>query len=326
MQFLLGLGRLLNGAGYNVQYFTAFDCPKGQLESEVVNWSGGSLKKLYEFGPDRVIVFNGFAQETIAATMLLRDSMPGRVFHVEQGWLPQRGNIYISSGGTGYRSGISDWVSRQTIRKEMWDFSIGKMSGILQAQYRVDDPRPNIPENYILVPLQLEQDTSIIYDSSWLKTMKGLLQIAMKKFPNNTIIVKPHPYQKEDNLINNVVNGKFSNVILGDVLVKTNAYAKYAGLVLGINSTSLIESLIHKVPVACLGKNVLSGTGSYAAETLEGLNRVKPRGAVQDWAALEKLCILNSIQFSRATPPKWVINYIESGVYPSFEELEGTGL
>ena len=317
LKFLQGIFDKINGTiGCQVTCFTHHGDPKGTIPHVAHPWGEFRYEKIDEYKPDVVVMFNGFATETLPATTMLREKYP--VFHVEQGWLPQKGNIYIDKLGTGARSIIARRI--QELREsKVDDFDMGMAIGELKASYRNHNTfkNPHPGKKFVVVPMQLEHDTSIIYDSPVFKTMNSLIAYLRKAFKNTPydVIVKSHPREKEKSW--RAADGLLTerHASLNDMI----AHQDCAGVV-GINSTSLIEALVHQKPVICLGRNVASGTGAYALELhddggnfgrfsslmLDAINNYTPTNE-----ALHVLYSLSKLQFPRTNIPDWVYKFLK---------------
>lgn len=196
-------------------------------------WGNFDLDGIESFEPDLIIVFNGFAKETCGAISYLKYKY--RVMFVERGWFPQEGNIYIDPCGIGASSSLA-----------MRDLSRPKVEDET-AQYAVDVLREkhysysNSGSDYILVPLQLERDLSIVNDSRYFKTMGSLVQFLSRQLKGQQMIVTPHPLD-------------------GGAVGATDKFVPSAKAVIGINSTSMIEALVHYKTVGFLGQSILDSS------------------------------------------------------------------
>lgn len=321
--FLFGLKDLFERKGCTVKCFTHHGDPKAVVEHTAHPWGDFRFEKIEEFNPDRIIMFNGFATETLPATLVLREKFS--VFHVEQGWLPQRGNIYIDHMGTGARSDISKKAYEISLNDGN-DFEKGAVIGALKQYYKISQEyAPPSSRPYVVVPLQLEHDTSIIYDSEIFKTMNSLVSFVRKSLKglDLDIYVKAHPRDKDKRVpaaegLHFLREGSLNDII---------GHEQCKG-VIGINSTSLIEALVHEKPVVCLGMNVASGTMSYVLEYGDKANSalnfmetmaesLKDKTLFSKVSVYEALFGLSKLQFSKTKVPDWVYNYVETETFHS---------
>lgn len=232
--FLLGTKKLLESLGHETVLFFNVGMEKNSTQKQV-DWINWQIQDI--FWADKLIVFNGSAKETVAQTMYLKSVFEEDMFFMERGWLPQKNNVYIDSCGCGGRSALA----QKKLTGE------NKVAKIKELYTRHEDKY----QNYILVPLQLEHDTSVTIDSPIFKTMNQLVRYVKYSFPSWRIIVRPHPLQK---------HGEHLSGIEYVYDKSTVELAQNARMVIGINSTSLIESMMFNVPVFMFGKGVLDGS------------------------------------------------------------------
>lgn len=109
----------------------------------------------------------------------------------------------------------------------------------------------------ILLPLQLEQDTNI-KDHSPFSTMSEFVSHLVNTIPADSsveaIVIRSHPREPQlrDSLDFDDARICWDEDTLEESLRK-------ADLIVGINSTLLLEALVFKKPVVAFGKNVYSG-------------------------------------------------------------------
>lgn len=318
--FLFGIRDLLQSKGHTVKCFTHHGSPKADVPHTAHPWGDFRFEKLEEFNPDRLVMFNGFASATLPATKLLRAKF--ETFHVEQGWLPQKGNIYIDGVGMGARSGIVA-TARRMERRKVDAFESGEVSGFLKSIYRdAGSFTPPCAGKYIVIPAQLENDTSILYDSPLFKRMSSLVAFVRKSLKDSpyNIYIKAHPRDKEHGFsyaqdLQIIREGNLNDMV---------AHKDCAGIV-GINSTGLIEALVHSKPVVALGFNVASGSGAYQLEINSGESHEKAiariykelpgifKEGVNHKKRTSVLYALSKLQFPRTSVPEWVEDLIRDG-------------
>lgn len=285
---------LRNGHEIHTFYHPSDGLPaNGGVVHHPCQWWNFELGALEALDPDRVLVFNGSFAWCHAATAVIRERWD--TLYAELGWLPQSNQIYIDPRGPGARSQLFlDAVPTQT-------------SSAMESLRELYKPSgASIEPGFILVPLQMEADTSILYDSPVFKTMHSLVGFVVRSFPDHRIVVKTHPRIDVPFEYPGVLS--ISNTeSLNDLVVASRA-------VVGINSTSLIEALVHHKPVMALGSNVISGKNVF----YEGSEALKdPRGLlsyVPDVAKIDQcLTYLKSLQFLASDPPSSVVGSIERG-------------
>lgn len=243
--FFCGMYKTLKEEGHNVvKVFELGDEP-GEDEA-ASDWTKFDFSFIEKFRPDKIVVFNGYAKESMGAMSWLRNHY--KVLFCERGWLPQADNLYIDSMGLGARSSLA--LTDLSYTKATPRQVRSAVEELYEKYYKTDG-FSELGE-YILVPLQLDHDTSIVLDSPYIKTMNSLVHFVKRSFPKEQIIITPHPKNPGVELPDGVTP------YFGE---RTVDLAKSAKAVVGINSTSMIESLIHYTPVAMLGDTILNPSG-----------------------------------------------------------------
>ena len=211
---------------HNARCFVHYGDAKCSTPHTVLKWMDFDLKALWDFSPNYIVMFNGFATQTLPVTNLIRSerkrahginvwnqSVLKEVFHVEQGWLPQKGNIYIDRLGIGGSTEIYAGKATNEIAAcdgFKWGERITKLKDLYEPKPRTDSCFSHLPKKYILVPMQLEHDTSIVYDSDRFKTMASVVRYAhrmVKNDPEVKLVVKKHPRDKKLDLSEFNING-----------------------------------------------------------------------------------------------------------------------
>lgn len=167
--------------------------------------------------------------------------------YLEWGMLPQRTHVFVDPLGFAGDSIMNydlSWVNR-----EDFDNLYAKRQE-LQSWYPLSD------EGYVLVPLQKENDTQVLYHTPYLN-MNEFIEDVIKMYPHNKIIIKPHP--KDENII------EFSKYWIQDKRVGIAGahtdfltWACKAKLVVGLTSTTLYEAGVLGKPVISLAKHPMS--------------------------------------------------------------------
>jgi len=292
-----GMATLLAGAGHDLMLLHGVPDggkpPIPGVQYVCCSWMGMALTEFERFNPDYVVVFNGYHPHRYAATRYIEQRW--RTYYVENGWLPQEGSLYLDTEGLGKSIQKTQYHPQRTSEYlALRDSAIAN----LQSNYATSPSKANgLPKDYILVPLQLEQDTSIIFNSPYFKTMLTFVHYVNRHFCDRPIVIKTHP--------KSLVDFDFPGVRIIREKTSMNALVQGASLVVGINSTSLIEALVHYKPVAALGYNVASGRGAFIGEPKEMmfgnprdvLDRAVDRGCIDD-----ALYFLTQQQFSRERP------------------------
>lgn len=141
----------------------------------VCNWSWFDFGAIERFQPDVIISWNGYAPWTWGAFQYLSANYP--VVVVERGWFPQKDNLYFNFNGkiiadepnvdaplSIYQLMADDFSWKHSlearvegIRKEYE----GRIGSALEIRTKIAEEGLVPPEGYILVPGQLDFDTSI---------------------------------------------------------------------------------------------------------------------------------------------------------------------
>jgi hypothetical protein len=262
------------------------------------SWWNFEWLSLLSYKPDRIIIFNGSFVWANASIQILKTLFP--CYYAELGWLPQANHMYIDPEGPGGRSKLSNtmWVGRP-------DSELCKTMDAIKFYYPEKPKHKDMPGEYILIPLQIEDDTSILYDSPLFKTMESLIGFVHWHFSDYPIIVKPHPLSKKTHKL------PTENVKWAPKEASFCELAQHAKAIIGINSTCLIESLVFNKPVGALGKSVATNKGvMYDGKKL----LMTPRGLLtfnpDPFEIKNCLNQLYKAQFNRECPPETLIELL----------------
>lgn len=164
--------------------------------------------------------------------------------YIEWGMLPQSDNFFVDPCGFCGDSILNsnlDWIEERDMNK------LYEKREQLQKIYTIEN------HEYILVPMQLNNDAQILYYTKY-KNMNDFIEDLLLMYPNNKIMLKPHPKAGTDvqafyNSLNK--NIKYNNLSIADANCDFMHLASKAMLIVGLTSTTLYESAI-------LGKNVIA--------------------------------------------------------------------
>lgn len=201
-------------------------------------WSWLDLKELYDFNPDLIIMWNGYAPWTYAAMKWLKKRYP--MLHMERGWLPQKDHLYMAD----------DLAPHSKFIMGLPEVIPTDHSGIerLKQIYKPSLTDHTLPEKFIFVPAQLDEDTSIVISSPLFKTCDSFIGALRHYIPDVPIIVKNHPVAPN--------KSRPPNVTVYDGPLSSLDLCAQATVVAGITSTVLTEALVYGKPVASFGYNV----------------------------------------------------------------------
>lgn len=326
INFFRPIIKKLLARGHKVRVISIDPLPKGAFEDKFdahqQDWHLFCWEKIENYDPTRVVVFNGSFGVINAATQALKKKYP--LFCAEVAWFPQSENIYIDRSihhlsnicleavftGHGYKQNQEAIERLEPVIKR------------LQEKYK---PRAKPPSTVdrnksVLIPLQLEQDTSILYSSPHFKTMESLIGFALYSLPNTAqVVVKPHPkmdvpYFKKKigrTLLNKIIFFEDRSYTLNDLVY-------HSRMVMGINSTGLMEALIHNRPVYQMGKNICSAA-------IDDLDKDQVRKFYRDYCYMgmqeeyfreqrnkARILTMMANQFKYSDPPEWVIHKLEN--------------
>lgn len=257
---------------HEVRFVCIHSRPKEDLvdgiESFQEDWGNFEFNKIEEFDPTRIVVFNGHFKEIHAATKVL--SLNYNVSIVECAWLPQNDYIYFDHNLAFNGSMCADLQNFiKTIRSyatqemmEMISNQLHKKMFELRQKYKDTGTRPkDLPVDYILVPLQLEYDTVILYGSHFFKSMSSLIGFIKQELPKEKIVIKHHP-KEQLSTINSIMEMHKDLIHITDKNITLNDLAIKARMMVGINSTGLHEGIVHHIPTIMMGKSLLHNPGN----------------------------------------------------------------
>jgi capsule polysaccharide export protein KpsC/LpsZ len=194
--------------------------------------AGDSIKRA-----NMVVIWNGWQHGGPLATRLCkRRGIP--VCYLEWGILPQSTTFIVDPSGFCADSILAkdlSWITDHdmelldTTRKE------------LQQQY------PITPEGFVLVPLQIENDSQILYHSPY-TCMEEFVEEVEAAYPDQRIVVRCHPQSNAERKFRRAeINNEGSFLEM----------AARASVVVGISSTTLYEAAILGVHVVAKGDHPL---------------------------------------------------------------------
>jgi len=183
------------------------------------------------------VIWNGLQYGgPLVSRMCRRRGIP--VCYFEWGFLPQSATFSIDPGGFCGDSILAadiSWVTDADMQR------LYQVRSQLQGQY------PLKGGNHVLVPLQIENDTQILYFSPY-RSMEEFVADVEAMYPSEAIIARPHPRSTAQRV--------FARAQVSDSGSFLEAAAS-AGVVVGLTSTCLWEAAILGVPVVALGDHPL---------------------------------------------------------------------
>jgi len=197
---------------------------------------------------DVFIVWNGQAKNVWEAvqSLLCRGT---RVITCEHGWFPQADHFYFDGAGANYLSTIASMKFTQPDEKGL--------DALCTWLYKYHNRRPvGIPykPGFIFLPLQLEYDAQITKASNF-STMQEVVNLVTTGFPNDLIVVKPHPLNAE------AIVSTQGNMVVAPVDTNLHQLIKDSKVVVTVNSTVGAEALSYAKPVIALGLSFYTHDG-----------------------------------------------------------------
>lgn len=272
----LALATSLTKLGHECLLFVTPDAIHNNLKKSkyIVQTAVNFNEVIENFKPDICFIWGGRTEADHKTINQIKQHQPNCKFiYSEAAWFPQRGTIYFDERGTNAEASFcqrdfKDSVTQEEIRHFLkLRKKIIRKDRKLHWWNRIEDfniQKPDLSKK-ILVPLQDENDTNII-NSSPFKTMRELIFFLSETYPNYQFIIREHPRAKSKNLPTNLNNIEYQNS-------KKPLFEQFddIGLVIGINSTVLLQSAIHNKPVIALGEGIVSN-GKYIYK----LNKKQP--------------------------------------------------
>lgn len=163
---------------------------------------------------------------------------------LEYGFIPQKDMFHLDTKGIIKESSLNDNLDWLT--DDMTNASEAYISNFFASK-----SWKNLGEEYILCPLQLPWDTSIYLCSKY-KNMSEFIEDVLKKYPEENIVVTPHPgLRKSDVLSLDILNNPKVEL---DMKNSTMHLAQRAKAVVGVTSTVLYETLAFGKTTIALGQ------------------------------------------------------------------------
>lgn len=189
-----------------------------------------------------VVIWNG---NRFSAPLVEKICLQRRIPHIfmEWGMLPQSDTFFIDPRGFCGDSVLDkdlSWVNEDDLAL------LHAERKRLQSEYTLRD------EGFILVPLQIHNDSQVLYHTPW-NTMEEMVEYIEYLFPNRRIVARPHPKGGK--------NRKFSKA---ECIYEGTFFdwAQKASLIVGATSTCLYEAGIMGKPVLAIGNHPLRGRRS----------------------------------------------------------------
>lgn len=198
--------------------------------------------------PDTVYIWNGSHDHQSDIIEFLRDKKC-KVVYAEMGWLPQHKHFYLDDKGIHSNSSIASKTFTKPTNSEKSTYR-DIVNSLLDNTYR--DIKEN--DKKILVPLQIEGDTNITHHSHY-QNMEQFIREIVEWVPSDyNIVFRPHPKDTKSLMINDLPDN-CSMTSEGDIY----QLILESSIIIGINSTVLIEALALGKKVIAFGQGIFNG-------------------------------------------------------------------
>lgn len=236
------------------------------------------MRELEVFNPDHIIVWSGCHYHQCSILSAISDkNFLGRTLFCEVAWFSQKEHIYVDTHGVNYKSSLlsHDIPELNSYQKQVMDLWAERYKTQRIGAASLKNPRP-----VIFVPLQVDTDSSIKTGSPF-STMQEFVHFLEAWIPQGyQVILKGHPKAKYPYVLYSK-RTDFLITFSGNI----NNFIADADIVVGINSTVLLESALLGKKVVSFGKGLFSGrsicleanTDSNAEEIFKQVTCTKKR-------------------------------------------------
>lgn len=212
---------------------------------------------LNALAPDKILIWNGLDEFHQDFIQIVDDlNFREQLYFLELGWLPQRDFFYCDPYGVNGDSSIS--------RKSFFNPLTQEQKEQLQNSLEIIRNGRDFSQksNMVLVPLQIESDTSVQCFSPY-KTNQSFVSMLERWIPvGYDVVIRPHPLSIAE-------CPKFNRSdFRADATSSLHDCFAAARFVIGLNSTTLIEALVYNCHVMAFGKGISSSLkgGQYTEE------------------------------------------------------------
>ena len=212
--------------------------------------------------PDRLILWSGnfHYQEALVRTAK-QMGYADRTLYAEVAWFTQRDRIYLDTNRVNAFSALrgAAFPPLRNEQAELLDLWISRY-----LSERIEENRPTVEPKTIFVPLQIDTDTSLVIGSPF-ESMQSFIRYLEHWVPEDwSVTFKAHPKARYAYpLTSSRKNFRFlSSGNLYDFIAR-------AEMIVGINTTVLIESLLFGKKIVAFGQGIFNGNGLVAELTPE---------------------------------------------------------
>lgn len=183
------------------------------------------------------VIWNGRQRSDFHAGELCRRRNIPHCF-IEQGMLPQKETFFVDPKG---------FVGDSTLAGELSWVTNEDMVRLQRERRRLQQLYPLSDEGYVLVPLQVCNDSQMLYYSHY-KSMGELVAHVEEMYPGMRIVARPHPKGKKRRKFARAENKREGSFF---------EQASRASVIVSATSTCLYEAAILGKPVVALGDHPL---------------------------------------------------------------------
>ena len=210
---------------------------------------------LAQFRPDRIVIWNGnFPYQIGTRGAIDRAGLTEKMLFLEVAWFSQREFIYLDPTGVNLHSSIRGrsyprLMTHQKLCLDQWFDRYRSSRGMTAASPPTNALR-------LFVPLQVDTDTSI-REGSPFSSMREFIAFLEGWIPESCqVIIKAHPKAKYDYVLGST-RQNFSIRAAGSI----DEFIDAADVVVGLNSTVLLEAAALGKRVVAFGQGLFSGCG-----------------------------------------------------------------
>lgn len=186
--------------------------------------------------------------------------------YIEWGLLPQSDNFLLDPTGFCGDSILCNdlsWIDAKDLN------NLHNTRKLLNQEYSISN------DGYILVPLQIENDSQVLYYSKYLNMYDFVCDI-ISMFPQQKIVIKTHPKNNTTKYLKSWNNEytekmKSNKVTIIDSNMPFLKLASKASKIVGLTSTALYESAILGKKVIALGNHPLKNIEYNIDKILAGI-------------------------------------------------------
>ena len=258
------LGQALRSLGHETFYYVHPEAMIDALPAHLV-WQCADHEHfahvLEKYRPGFVFCWNGGSAGDVA-TATLSHAFGAKMVFSELGWFPQKDSLYFDLTGCNARCSTAGQKFKAPADGAMATFLKRRKAYMDQtpiahladhSAFAIAAPDLAKP---VLITLQDERDLNIIKDSPF-RLMNDFVGFVARRWPETKFIARPHPKYPNPFL------DAYPNVTIDNPKNPMAETLSKCGLVIGINSTTLLESALIGYPVMSFGDGLGTGTGVF---------------------------------------------------------------